>query len=175
MRLTLPFFFSLPSMSDSARKRKLADFVVAWKKQVVKLYAVAKWSRDADIVQKCMVRRPPTPFLVACLTHFRQNITAFLMNQNRQFDDVIHGLTYARDSLDGARCVALSLQAKHAPICVLMDNRLRNHDLLTSLDVLTTGSYRRLPTTIRVWTFTQLTRRELKMATEIHYTTSSPD
>ena len=42
-------------MSDSARKRKLADFVVAWKKQVVKLYAVTKWSRDADIVQKCMV------------------------------------------------------------------------------------------------------------------------
>jgi mediator of RNA polymerase II transcription subunit 14 len=45
-------------MSDSARKRKLADFVVAWKKQVVKLYAVTKWSRDADIVQKCMVCRP---------------------------------------------------------------------------------------------------------------------
>jgi mediator of RNA polymerase II transcription subunit 14 len=42
-------------MSDSARKRKLADFVVAWKKQVVKLYAVTKWSRDADVVQKCMV------------------------------------------------------------------------------------------------------------------------
>lgn len=102
---------TLPSMSDSARKRKLADFVVAWKKQVVKLYAVTKWSRDADIVQKCM------------------NITAFLMNQNRQFDEVIHGLTYARDSLDGAR--------------------LRNHDLLTSLDVLTTGSYRRLPTIIK--------------------------
>jgi hypothetical protein len=60
MRLTVHiYFFSLPSMSDSARKRKLADFVVAWKKQVVKLYAVTKWSRDADIVQKCMVRRPP--------------------------------------------------------------------------------------------------------------------
>ncbi|KAN0107393.1 Mediator complex subunit MED14 domain containing protein [Russula decolorans] len=102
---------TLPSMSDSARKRKLADFVVAWKKQVVKLYAVTKWSRDADIVQKCM------------------NITAFLMNQNRQFEDVIRGLIDARDSLDGAR--------------------LRNHDLLTSLDVLTTGSYRRLPTMIK--------------------------
>jgi hypothetical protein len=68
------YFFSLPSMSDSARKRKLADFVVAWKKQVVKLYAVTKWSRDADIVQKCMVRRPPTSFLVASLTDFRQRI-----------------------------------------------------------------------------------------------------
>ncbi len=42
-------------MSDVARKRTLADWVVKTKKQVVKLYAVAKWSRDADVVQKCMV------------------------------------------------------------------------------------------------------------------------
>jgi hypothetical protein len=61
---------SLPGMSDSARKRKLADFVVAWKKQVVKLYAVTKWSRDADIVQKCMVRRP-LPSMEAPLTYPR--------------------------------------------------------------------------------------------------------
>ena len=32
-----------------------------------------------------------------------KNITAFLMNQNRQFDDVSHALTASRDSLDGAR------------------------------------------------------------------------
>ncbi|KAJ7594646.1 mediator complex subunit MED14-domain-containing protein [Mycena floridula] len=102
---------TMPNMSDSARKRTLADWVVKIKKQVVKLYAVAKWSRDADTVQKCM------------------NITAFLMNQNRQFEDAIVGLNYARDILDPAR--------------------LRNHDLLTSLDVLTTGSYRRLPTVIK--------------------------
>ena len=103
----------------------------------------------------------------------KKNITAFLMNQNRQFDDVINGLTYARNSLDGARYDALSPQLNHAPICALVDNRLRNHDLLTSLDVLTTGSYRRLPTIIKVWTFTQATRQELKMTTEIHHTTSS--
>ena len=60
----------------------------------------------------------------------QQNVTAFLMDQNRQFDEVIHGLKYAKDSLDPAR--------------------LRNHDLLTSLDVLTTGSYRRLPSAIKV-------------------------
>lgn len=47
---------SLPNMSDDARKRTLADWVVKAKKQVVKLYAVAKWARDADAVQKCMVR-----------------------------------------------------------------------------------------------------------------------
>lgn len=40
--------------------------------------------------------------------------------------------------------------------CVWFDSQLiclislRNHDLLTSLDVLTTGSYRRLPTIIQV-------------------------
>jgi hypothetical protein len=56
-------------MSDSARKRKLADFVVAWKKQVVKLYAVTKWSRDADIVQKCMVRAHLASFSEAPLTY----------------------------------------------------------------------------------------------------------
>lgn len=47
-------FSSMPNMSDTARKRTLADWVVKTKKQVVKLYAVAKWSRDAETVQKCM-------------------------------------------------------------------------------------------------------------------------
>ncbi|KAJ7928568.1 mediator complex subunit MED14-domain-containing protein [Mycena leptocephala] len=102
---------TMPNMSDSARKRTLADWVVKTKKQVVKLYAVVKWSRDADTVQKCM------------------NITAFLMNQNQQFEETMRGLTYAKESLDPAR--------------------LRNHDLLTSLDVLTTGSYHGLPTGIK--------------------------
>lgn len=46
---------SLPNMSDTARKRTLADWVVQTKKQVVKLYAVVKWARDADVVQKAMV------------------------------------------------------------------------------------------------------------------------
>lgn len=46
---------SLPNMSDAARKRTLADWVVKTKKQVVKLYAIVKWSRDAGVVQKAMV------------------------------------------------------------------------------------------------------------------------
>ncbi|KAG5646818.1 hypothetical protein DXG03_002195 [Asterophora parasitica] len=102
---------TMPNMSDSARKRTLADWVVKTKKQVVKLYAMAKWARDAETVQKCM------------------NITAFLMTQNHQFEGAMEGLKYARESLDPAR--------------------LRNHDILTSLDVLTTGSYLRLPTCIK--------------------------
>jgi mediator of RNA polymerase II transcription subunit 14 len=42
-------------MTDTARKRTLADWVVKTKKQVVKLYAIVKWSRDAESLQKCMV------------------------------------------------------------------------------------------------------------------------
>ena len=43
-------------MSDTARKRTIADWVVKTKKQIVKLYVVVKWSRDAAVVQKAMVR-----------------------------------------------------------------------------------------------------------------------
>ena len=45
----------MPNMSDALRKRTLADFVVKTKKQVVKLYVVAKWARDAGDVLKAMV------------------------------------------------------------------------------------------------------------------------
>lgn len=47
--------YSMPNMSDAMRKRTLAEWVVRTKKQVVKLYAVVKWARDADVVQKAMV------------------------------------------------------------------------------------------------------------------------
>lgn len=122
----------MPNMSDVNRKRTLADWVVKSKKQVVKLYAIVKWSRDAAVVQKSMVRErlKSSPFV--CLMA-SQNITAFLMEQNLQFTEAIQALTTAKDSLDPAR--------------------LRNHDLLTSLDVLTTGSYRRLPSNIHVCIF----------------------
>lgn len=57
--LTFHVSLRMPNMSDIARKRTLADWVVKTKKQVVKLYAVAKWSRDAAIVQKSMVHMRP--------------------------------------------------------------------------------------------------------------------
>jgi mediator of RNA polymerase II transcription subunit 14 len=76
-----------------------------------------------------------------------QNITAFLMNQNQQFEDVMGGLTYAKESLDPARYeICTSLRFSLCVPCY----RLRNHDLLTSLDVLTTGTYQRLPSAIKV-------------------------
>ncbi|KAI5889049.1 MED14-domain-containing protein [Schizophyllum commune H4-8] len=102
---------TLPGMSDVARKRTLADFVVATKKQVVKLYAIAKWARDAETVQKCL------------------NLVGFLMNQKYEIDSAIGRLHQIHDELN--------------------PERLGNHDLLTSLDVLTTGTYQRLPTIIK--------------------------
>ena len=42
-------------MTDAARKRTLAEWVVKTKKGVVKLYAVSRWARDAAVVQKAMV------------------------------------------------------------------------------------------------------------------------
>lgn len=77
---------------------------------------------------------------------FTQNITAFLMTQNHQFEESIRGLNYAKESLDPARFISsLSNFDRLNIFC-----RLRNHDLLTSLDVLTAGSYLRLPTIIKV-------------------------
>lgn len=77
---------------------------------------------------------------------FTQNITAFLMTQNHQFEESIRGLNYAKESLDPARFISLLSNFDRLNIFC----RLRNHDLLTSLDVLTAGSYLRLPTIIKV-------------------------
>lgn len=52
----------MPHMSDAQRKRTLAEWVVKTKKQVAKLYAVVKWSRDAAVVQKAMVRSSSLTF-----------------------------------------------------------------------------------------------------------------
>ncbi|KAG9318993.1 mediator complex, subunit Med14 [Chiua virens] len=76
---------TLLNMSDTARKQAIADWIVKTKKQVMKLCAVMKWARNAETVQRCM------------------NITAFLMDQNHQFENVIGGLTYARENLDPTR------------------------------------------------------------------------
>lgn len=100
-------FRSMPNMSDSARKRTLADWVVKTKKQVVKLYAVIKWSRDADVVQKAMVQLVFWHAIAFLLREANwacsKNVTAFLMDQNRQFEDAIYRLKYAKESLDPAR------------------------------------------------------------------------
>ncbi|KAH8828132.1 MED14-domain-containing protein [Flagelloscypha sp. PMI_526] len=102
---------TMPNQSDVARKRILANWVVKTKKNVAKLYAVVKWSRDSQTVQRSM------------------NIVAYIMSQQEQFSSAITSVENVRDNLDGAR--------------------MRNHDILTSLDVLSTGSYQRLPSIIK--------------------------
>ena len=57
------------------------------------------------------------------------NVTAFLMEQNHQFGGAVNALE--------ANCQSIK------------SVRMRNHDLLTSLDVLTTGNYQRLPRTLK--------------------------
>ena len=47
-------------------------------------------------------------------------------------------------TLLGQKCLGIRYASVTDP------RRLRNHDLLTSLDVLTTGTYRRLPSAIKV-------------------------
>lgn len=83
----------------------LADFVVKHKKQVVKLFAVVKWARDAEDVQKCMVRLVLYSLanFYICIKSTSQNITAFLMDQNAQFEEAVEAVTLARDSLAPAR------------------------------------------------------------------------
>ena len=95
--------------SDNKRKIKMAMFAVKWKKQIVKLYAIAKWARDAHIVQKCMVRISEFSILTVCVLMCVQNITAFLLSQNMQFEDVVNILSGAKEELSAARCAVLIL------------------------------------------------------------------
>ena len=88
-----------------------------------------------QVVQGCPSSSEGDGQVVSCRGQPRnlprgQNVTAFLMDQNHQFEQAINGLRFAKDGLDSAR--------------------LRNHDILTSLDVLSTGTYRRLPSAIKV-------------------------
>jgi hypothetical protein len=41
-----------------------------------------------------------------------QNITAFLMSQNRQFEDAVNALKYARQNLDPARFVGAIIRSQ---------------------------------------------------------------
>lgn len=142
--------FRLPSSSDAARKRMLADFVVKHKKQVVKLYAVVKWAKDARDIQLCMVKCSNSKVMDAWNAYLfiiSQNIVSFLLEVNNQFHQVTDALETIKLSLAAAKSVSLLYPRTDdtSPLC-----RLRNHDLLTSLDLLTTGTYQRLPTGIKV-------------------------
>ena len=77
-----------------------------------------------------------------------QNITAFLMDQNQQFINAVEGLDFYKQRLDGERSHLSPVY--ELPLGANVLHRARNHDLLTSLDVLTSGTYLRLPSCIKV-------------------------
>jgi mediator of RNA polymerase II transcription subunit 14 len=62
-----------------------------------------------------------------------KNITAFILNHASQLDDAASALDWTKQSLAAAQT--------------------RNHDILTSIDILMTGTYQRLPSIIKVQLF----------------------
>jgi len=61
--------------------------------------------RDGSEVHGTVDLPPYLAFQV--LIHWPQNITAFLLDQNQQFEEVKQRLVYARESLDPARYVVI--------------------------------------------------------------------
>ncbi|CAG7850975.1 SubName: Full=Related to RNA polymerase II mediator complex protein pmc1 {ECO:0000313/EMBL:CCA73688.1} [Serendipita indica DSM 11827] len=97
---------TLGRASDTVKKARLQQWLSLAHKQASKVYVLAKWSRNAEDIQKAM------------------NIAAFLRTQGEQ-------IIWATKALHSVQDEAHRL-------------RVRNPDLLTALDVLTTGTYTRL-------------------------------
>lgn len=53
--VTDPTPSSMPSFSDRERKTRLIQYAVNTRKQIIKVYAISKWARVADDVQKALV------------------------------------------------------------------------------------------------------------------------
>ncbi|BGP32759.1 mediator complex subunit [Rhodotorula toruloides] len=76
---------TLPSQNDQARKRAIVDYVLQTRRQVVKLLVLARWSTEAERIQRAM------------------NIVGFLSMQNHTLESTITSLTETRTMLSGAR------------------------------------------------------------------------
>ncbi|GEM07850.1 mediator of RNA polymerase II transcription subunit 14 [Rhodotorula toruloides] len=76
---------TLPSQNDQARKRAIVDYVLPTRRQVVKLLVLARWSTEAERIQRAM------------------NIVGFLSMQNHTLESTITSLTETRTMLSGAR------------------------------------------------------------------------
>lgn len=87
-----------------------------------------------------------------------QNITSFLTRQNAQFDEAFNQLEALRNGLDATRSARiLPVRRDRYPFVSKLTlvyahdaPRVRNPDLLTALDLLTTGTYQRLPQRFQV-------------------------
>lgn len=47
---------SLPAAPEPERKRKIVDYVLQTRRQILKLLVLVRWSSEAENVAKCMVR-----------------------------------------------------------------------------------------------------------------------
>lgn len=98
------------------RKRKIVDYVLQTRRQILKLLVLVRWSAEADNVAKCMVRTPislsrglgvATWIGTVLSSRTSQNIIGFLARQNFEFDRAVESLTEVKTMLAGARCVRL--------------------------------------------------------------------
>ncbi|KZO90741.1 MED14-domain-containing protein [Calocera viscosa TUFC12733] len=81
----------LPSKTDTERKHLIREYGALTRKQTVKSLVLARWARDAPIVQRC------------------QDVRFFLQLQNGQFRETAQRLEGVRRALGGARSRAWDL------------------------------------------------------------------
>lgn len=125
----------LPSQSDFDRKRTIIEYVITTRRQIVKLLVLLRWAKEN--------------------THDTErsiNLIAFLQRQNYQLERAVQALQGVEGLLSGARSVTLPhrMQPRHAELKTERYCRVRNYDLITAVEVLTTGTYSQLPTFFRV-------------------------
>ncbi|KAF7726089.1 mediator complex subunit [Apophysomyces ossiformis] len=126
---------TLPSMSDVERKRQILNYATFARKQFMKLLVLVKWAENAKDIQMSqvgflLIKYCSIILLFGRLTCAIQNIMAFLANQNKIFQDTVDYLHKIHIELPAAR--------------------VRDFDILTAVDVLSTGTYQRMPTKIQV-------------------------
>ncbi|KIO18827.1 hypothetical protein M407DRAFT_11687 [Tulasnella calospora MUT 4182] len=102
----------MPSFSDRERKTRLIQYAVNTRKQIIKVYAISKWARVADDVQKAL--------------------------------DVMTFLVRSESKLTASRMVLGNVAG------MLHSSQLRNADITSALDILTSGTYQGLPTVIKM-------------------------
>ncbi|CAH7667443.1 mediator complex subunit MED14-domain-containing protein [Phakopsora pachyrhizi] len=106
-----------PTLDDFERKKRLIDYVIHSRRQIIKLLVLVKWSLNSSSVHKIMVS-----FDFLYYTIIR--IVAFLQRQNQEFERTVNILRSSKENFYTAR--------------------MRNYDIPTALQVLTNG-YPTLP------------------------------
>ncbi|KAG8864594.1 mediator complex subunit [Tulasnella sp. 330] len=103
----------MPGLNDRERKMRLIQYAQSTRKQIIKIYALAKWARVAEDVQKAV------------------SVMAFLQRCEQRVRSA--GLRLATGAT------------------MLIPLKRRNADLITAIDVLSTGAYQRLPSGLEMY------------------------